>query len=594
MKERTAVIVGLYLPGIYPRGEDDVVADLLAPAYMKTVVDQDPVLSFRYDVHVLNLPTTTSPEGVVEEICRHNPYVVAFSVYIWNFELMHQATILLRKRSPSIKIVWGGPEVSYNAQDIMKINPDVDIIVCGSGEQKFLRLLNTNFTTSEVSQIPSVAYRDSDGVTHQVPGNIADDLTKIPSPFQAKTINLDDGRRHSVYLETYRGCIFQCGYCMWMGDKKKEIVLFPLEQILKDIDIIYNHPAVAAVIFTDACIFYRRERAKIICDRIAACSRTIDTTLTLDIAFMDEEAIEALHKIKFEKHQGFHFGMQSANQETLRLMNRKIGPELISKRIKMIKELEPNAEISFDLIYGLPGDTHETFRDTVNFALHLSPQKLNMSPLVLLPGSPYWVNRVEHGFIYDPYPPYLIHSNRTYCAADMKKTRRFVLGMLMVLYFSAIRDALYQISERHPHLRRVDLFEEFISRFEKQTDLILDITNIRDQDQYSPQEVNYIRRNIMNKVSEPQNGLFAYEIILEMANEYSVEETFKKEIKLGYEYYKALAFSHDYEEQSYIESSYLDRHGKAQFENIKFNWVSAKPVGIPKESRTQGVAIACG
>ena len=374
MKQKI-IVVGLYLPGIYPRGEDDVVADLLAPAYMKTVVDADPDLQQRYDVEILNLPTTIKDEDLIKEITKRDPYIAAFSVYIWNFELINSATALLRDIQPDIKTVWGGPEVSYNAAEIMKINPAIDVIVCGSGEQKLLRLLKTDFSPEEISQIPSVAYRDQSGEIKQVAGNIPDDLTKIPSPFQSGAINLQDGRRHSVYIETYRGCIFQCGYCMWMGDKKKGLVLFPIEQILKDIDIIYSNPAVKHVVFTDACIFYRRDRAKLICDKIAAASQTIPTTLTLDIAFMDEEALESLQKIKVGS-QGFLFGMQSVNDETLRLMNRKIGPEIISKRIKMIKELDPNVEISFDIIYGLPGDNHEAFRDTVNFALHLSPTKL--------------------------------------------------------------------------------------------------------------------------------------------------------------------------------------------------------------------------
>ncbi len=594
MKKRKIVIVGLYLQGIYPRGQDDVVADLLAPAYLKAVVDADPTLSAGYDVTILNLPTTITKEELVDAILKEDPYMAAFSVYIWNFEQMNVTSTLLRETKKDVHIVWGGPEVSYNAADMMKINLAVDVIVCGSGEQKFMRLLETNMTREEVSLIPSVAYRDSDGEIKQTLGNIPDDLTKIPSPFQSGTINLNDGRRHSVYLETYRGCIFQCGYCMWMGDKKKEIVLFPLEQILKDIDIIYNNPSVEAVVFTDACIFYRRERAKQICDRISAASRTIPTTLTLDIAFMDEDSLDSLKKIHFEKHQGLHFGMQSINQETLRLMNRKIGPELIAKRIKMIRELEPSTEISFDLIYGLPGDNHEDFRNTVNFALHLSPSKLNLSPLVLLPGSPYWINKEAHGFIYDPYPPYLIHSNRTYSASDMKNTRRFVLGVMMVMYFSAIREALYQISEHLPNLKRVELFEDFISRFEKRTNLLLDITKIRDQDQYSPSEVNYIRRNIMNGVAESVNGVYAFVIVLEMIKEYGLEGKFDEKLRFGLEFYKDVARGATYEEEADIEARYRTIHGATLVDDVKFNWVSQRPVGITKAKGTDGIAAICG
>ena len=76
---------------------------------------------------------------------------------------------------------------------------------------------------------------------------------------------------------------------MWMGEMQdKRLNLFPIDQILKDIEIIYNNPNVDAVVFTDACIFYTRERAMKITETIAACKYKIPTILTLDIAFMDE------------------------------------------------------------------------------------------------------------------------------------------------------------------------------------------------------------------------------------------------------------------------------------------------------------------
>ena len=176
-----------------------------------------------------------------------------------------------------------------------------------------------------------------------------------------------------VFIETFRGCIFECGYCMWMGEQtKKKLNLYPISQILKDIELIYNSPNVAAVVFTDACIFYTRERAQLILDKIAECQYKIPTTFTLDIAFMDEEAVRALKEIQLS-HQEFHFGMQSINQEALKLMNRRIGAKLFKKRIDMLRRVDPDIEISLDLIYGLPGDNFSSFRDTVDFALNLSP-----------------------------------------------------------------------------------------------------------------------------------------------------------------------------------------------------------------------------
>ena len=83
---------------------------------------------------------------------------------------------------------------------------------------------------------------------------------------------------------------------------------------------------------------------------------------------MDEDAVRSLQKLDLS-HQGFHFGMQSVNLETMRLMSRKIGPKIFKQRVEMLRKIDSNIELSLDLIYGLPGDTYDTFRKTVDFSL---------------------------------------------------------------------------------------------------------------------------------------------------------------------------------------------------------------------------------
>jgi hypothetical protein len=52
MTKETIVLVGIYLEGIYPRGENDVEANLLAPALLKTSADTDPKISEKYEIKV--------------------------------------------------------------------------------------------------------------------------------------------------------------------------------------------------------------------------------------------------------------------------------------------------------------------------------------------------------------------------------------------------------------------------------------------------------------------------------------------------------------------------------------------------------------
>ena len=70
------VVVSFYIPGIYPPGEDSVVLNLLAPAYLKAAVDSDPELSAKYETIILDVPTNAQQEEVLSQIRNYNPKIV--------------------------------------------------------------------------------------------------------------------------------------------------------------------------------------------------------------------------------------------------------------------------------------------------------------------------------------------------------------------------------------------------------------------------------------------------------------------------------------------------------------------------------------
>src|SRR3990172_6595124 len=123
--KKNIVIVGLYLPGIYPPGNDSVVSDLLAPAFLKATADADPEISSQYEIKILNFPTTTEPEKVAQQICDLNPFLVAYSVYLWNYYQIVESSILIKKSKPELRIIFGGPQVTYISEDVLKENPQV-------------------------------------------------------------------------------------------------------------------------------------------------------------------------------------------------------------------------------------------------------------------------------------------------------------------------------------------------------------------------------------------------------------------------------------------------------------------------------------
>jgi|GEM_PF-2476967 len=622
--KQTIVLIGIYLEGIYPRGQNQVVADLLAPAVLKAAVEADPKIKQNYNVEIVNLPSSNSAQQIVNHIIQFHPIAVGFSSYIWNAELMHECSLLLKSQQQDCLVIFGGPEVSHDAESILKGNNHIDFIVAGNGESRLRALLWHEFIAENINEFKGIYYRDKKGSIVQTDSESAydEDLSQIPSPFKNNIIDLNDGHEHCVFVETFRGCIFECGYCMWMGAKNnKELNLFPLDQILDDVEIIYNNPNVKAVVFTDACIFYTRDRAKQILDKIASCRYKIPTILTLDIAFINEEAIEALSLLDLS-HQKFHFGMQSVNQETMKLMKRRIGPELFKKRMELIYQVDPDAEISFDLIYGLPGDNFLTFRETVNFSLNLNPVKLNLSPLVLLPGSAYWADKEKHGFHYDHTPPYLVHSNNSYSLEDMSKTRKLVLSVIMVMYFPVILKTIYKLTENKaieeidktvqnnnfnndtsiisfpntPNLNgnnisRLELIESFVFRFEQRSAITFDDPWNEKSENYTIIDINNVRKELMDQVAAPKNCLIAYQVMKEILAEQNTLNLVD-EIMIGIDYYsEVINSSHS---SAYI--SFCQKYSKGLIDKIKFGWVVSSehmlsPV-IPKTDKG-GIAAIC-
>ena len=461
MNRKTGIIVGFYIPGVYPPGRDDVQVNLLAPAFLKSSADADLDISREYDLEIISASIKVDQKALARRISEKSPFFVSYSVYLWNYSETVESSGLVKMLSPSVKILYGGPQVSFLREETMEEVPHVDVIIAGSGEERFKDLLKCDFDIKRLAEMPNVAYREEgDNRIVLTEGYVKEDVSKIPSPFTAKAINLDDGNKHTVMIETFRGCPMQCAYCQW-GSPDGSTYRFPIDQILQDIEIIYNNPNVEYVYLTDANLFYTpKKHWKTIIDKIASCSRRIPTVASLDIRVLNEEMIKALSKIELALNQ-YQFGMQSTNPNALDLANRKCSNETWEAGISLIRSIDPESQISLEVIYGLPGDNYEGFLNTVDFALGLSPNKFYMFPLLVLPGTPFWDRRDEFEFEMTEKPEYMVISNKEYSLEDMRRTFEFATWFQAMQRFPAIQCALLSSANGR---RKVDVIQQYISQ----------------------------------------------------------------------------------------------------------------------------------
>ena len=92
---------------------------------------------------VLKEFTINEPLGkILREIVQQKADVIAFSVYLWNIEEILKLSENIKKINSNVKIILGGPEVTYQSEKVLRENTSVDYVIVGEGEETFPKLID--------------------------------------------------------------------------------------------------------------------------------------------------------------------------------------------------------------------------------------------------------------------------------------------------------------------------------------------------------------------------------------------------------------------------------------------------------------------
>lgn len=401
-----------------------------------------------YDIveYTINMPVL----DIISDLTEHEADIVGFACYIWNIDMTLHVASLLKAVKPTVKIVLGGPEVSYTARHLLEAHPYIDYVVQGEGEEVFAELvarlegnqspfepeitgllgrqickdasvLATNNSLSVLAADSRVLAEQPNAIAGQIVGSetIAEvaDLGSIPFPYDES--DMVDLEHKIIYYESSRGCPFSCQYCL--SGNANTVRFFPQERTFQELQWFVDHK-VKQVKFVDRTFNCAKHHHLPLMQWIHDVDTQTNFHLEMEPVLMGAEEVALLSTAPKGRMQ-IEVGVQSTNADTLKAIRRYNNWAHICEVIKPVIEAG-RTHVHMDLIVGLPHEPYERFAQSFNDVFSLTPHALQIGFLKLLQGSGLERSDEFH-YVYDPKAPYEVLASHVMPYEDIRFLKHF-------------------------------------------------------------------------------------------------------------------------------------------------------------------------
>ena len=277
------------------------------------------------------------PTQVVEDLLALAPKVIGLGVYIWNVAETTQVVRLLKALRPDIKIVLGGPEVSFEVeqQEICRL---ADHVITGWGDVSFPKLCR--------------ALLDGPKPLMKVIAGEQPALAELAMPYAEYTAQ--DLAKRLLYVEASRGCPFKCEFCLSSLDKTAWA--FDLDRFMAEVEALYQRGA-RNFKFVDRTFNLKIDNSvrilQFFLDRLAE-----NPDVFVHFEVVPDSLPDRLKALIAQFPAGalqFEVGIQSFNPEVQQRVSRKQDNLKTAENLRWLVN-ESRAHVHADLIFGLPGD----------------------------------------------------------------------------------------------------------------------------------------------------------------------------------------------------------------------------------------------
>lgn len=394
-----------------------------------------------------------SREQFLSKLDGFQPDLVLLEVSTASIDTDIEYATSIRESLPETKIVFCGIHSFMYEPQFLESVKMVDFVLVGEYENALLELCRAIETNRSVGEVNGVLFRDGNGSVKKTgPRPNVEDLNSFPWPAREhlpmKKYHDTPGNIPTPSLQMWstRGCPFGCVFCAWpqimYQDRKYRVR--DVRDIVMEILHCKEKYGIRSVYFDDDTFNIGRDRL------LAFCKEYIKQGVNLPWAAMsradtsDGKVIETMAESGLK---AIKFGIESADQEILDNSGKRLNIQKVRDTVKLVRELDVNYHLTFTL--GLPGETMDTIRKTIDFAMELNPDSLQFSITTPFPGSKYYDMMEKKGFLlhkdwgqYDGYSTSVVETDtlkREELEEALKEANRRWKKNVLKTFFSAKR-----------------------------------------------------------------------------------------------------------------------------------------------------------
>ncbi|HEY8875585.1 MAG TPA: DUF4080 domain-containing protein [Desulfosporosinus sp.] len=356
------------------------------------------------DVSLREFSINDRLDRIAGELYEAKADVIGFSCYIWNLKEIVALIRQLHPVCPNVKFVVGGPEVSFESEEFLLEHPEVDALVIGEGEKTFLELLTSWEQGDDLSHVPGIAWNKTGKIVINPPQLVPSDLNHLPDPYPER----EDFTGRLVYVETTRGCPFNCQYCL--SSTFQGVRFLEPERFRQMFRHLLENGA-RTIKFVDRTFNANKRHALRILDIVKEESQYHPDAQRIRVHcemagdLLDDEWIDYFRAYPSGLIQ-LEIGVQSTHKATLKLVSR---PQNFEGWKKYVPEMQIlGIPLHLDLIVGLPKENWTNFQISFNDVYRVKPTMLQLGFLKVLKGSGLRLKSDHYGLVYTPDPPYTI------------------------------------------------------------------------------------------------------------------------------------------------------------------------------------------